>query len=198
MMGSDLFDAVGPVIRAFEEMGIAYYTAGSVAASAYGLGRTTRDVDLVADLRDAHIEPWVRRLGCGYYLEEEAIRDAVARRASFHLIHLGTMIKVDVFIAGDKPYDREALARRREHVLDPSAPLDRIVLPSPEDIVLSKPARYRAGGAVAQQQWADVLGVLRVQETLDADYLRRWAAELDVADLLAKAVQEAGVQEREP
>jgi hypothetical protein len=47
---------------------------------------------------------------------------------------------------------------------------------------------------VSERQWLDVLGVLKVQaEDLDATYLREWAAKLGVADLLARAWQEAGL-----
>jgi hypothetical protein len=39
----------------------------------------------------------------------------------------------------------------------------------------------------------DILGILRVQGTvLDLDYLRRWAAELGVLDLLEQALEEWG------
>ena len=62
-----------------------------------------------------------------------------------------------------------------------------------EDIVLRKLAWYRAGGLVSDQQWRDVLGVLRVQHgRLDLDYMRRWAPELQVDDLPTKAIEEAG------
>ena len=42
------------------------------------------------------------------------MRDAVLRRASFNLIHLETMLKVDVFVAKDRPFDQRALERARE------------------------------------------------------------------------------------
>jgi hypothetical protein len=40
--------------------------------------------------------------------------------------------------------------------------------------------------------WRDVLGVIKVQAgALDAEYLRRWAPHLGVADLLERALSEA-------
>jgi len=45
------------------------------------------------------------------------------------------------------------------------------------------------GGEVSEQQWRDILGVIRVQHgKLDLAYLSHWAMELGVADLLEDAL----------
>ena len=44
------FITLNPVIDAFEQIGIHYYIAGSVASSAYGIPRMTADIDVIADL----------------------------------------------------------------------------------------------------------------------------------------------------
>ncbi len=55
-------------------------------------------------------------------------------------------------------------------------------------------ARYREGGGVSDRQWGDALGVIKVQAgRLDREYLRRWADDLGIADLLVKALAEAGL-----
>jgi hypothetical protein len=60
---------------------------------------------------------------------------------------------------------------------------------SAEDTVLSKLVWYRKGNEVSEHQWRDVLGILEVQvDRLDLLYMRRWAASLDVADLLNRAL----------
>ena len=52
------------------------------------------------------------------------------------------------------------------------------------------------GGGVSDRQWNDILGVLKVQGTnLDMAYLQRWASALDVAELLQRALVDAGLME---
>ena len=49
------------------------------------------------------------------------------------------------------------------------------------------------GGDVSEQQWRDVLGVMKVQaDRLDLACLRQWAAQLNLSDLLERAIKEAG------
>ena len=51
---------------------------------------------------------------------------------------------------------------------------------------------YRDGGGVSDQQWRDVLGVLRVSGAqVDQAYLEEWAARLGLESLLARARGEA-------
>ncbi|GAB4504419.1 MAG: hypothetical protein Fur0043_14130 [Anaerolineales bacterium] len=48
------------------------------------------------------------------------------------------------------------------------------------------------GGEVSERHWRDILGVLKTRaDSLDINYLRQWAKELKVADLLERALKEA-------
>lgn len=192
MTPADIFQALGPVVAVLDQLGIRYHVGGSLASSAYGAPRATADVDVMADLRLEHAADFVQRLEAAYYVDLEAVREAIRRRRSFNLVHLETMVKVDVFVPEARPFAAQELNRARPQVLDPSEGAPPTFVKSAEDLVLRKLERYRAGGETSERQWADVLGVLNVQRgRLDRAYLAHWAAELGLADLLERALSEA-------
>ena len=194
MNASQILAAITPVIEALEELGVPYHIGGSVASSIYGILRATIDVDLIVDLRLEQVRPLVIRLQTDYYIDEDMIRDAIKRRSSFNVIHLETMLKVDVYIPRSRPFDQEELRRvQQEVLLEGTRPLN---VASPEGTILNKLEWYRMGGEVSDRQWNDILGVLKVQGNhLDMAYLQRWAANLKVTDLLERALVDAGLKE---
>jgi hypothetical protein len=55
---------------------------------------------------------------------------------------------------------------------------------------------YRDRGSTADDQWNDILGVLKVQApTLDLKYLRFVAQTLNISDLLEQGLIDAGIRE---
>ena len=121
------------------------------------------------------------------------VRDAVARRGSFNVIHLASVRKIDFFVAGADPFTCEEMTRRVFITLDGDSPV-QLWVASPEDIILQKLRWYANGGRVSDRQWRDVLGVLKVQGTrLDQSYLATWAERLDLADLLRDALRSSGL-----
>ena len=188
----DAFAAMTPVVDALDQLAVRYHIGGSLASSAYGVPRATPDVDLVADLRPEHVDAFVGRLEAEYYLDRAGVLEAVRQRRSFNLIHLNTMIKVDVFVAEARPFDRQEQSRAQPQILDVAENARAFFVKSPEDLVLRKLLWSRAGGEVSERQWSDVIGVLKVQaKQLDRDYLAHWAAELELDDLLERAFAEA-------
>ncbi|MCD4811999.1 hypothetical protein K8R14_05405 [bacterium] len=182
-------------MNAFEKLGVLYYIGGSVASSAYGIARATMDVDMVSNLKPDHVHALVEMLESSYYIDEEMILDAIQSYSTFNLIHLDTMLKVDIFIMKDTPYHKESLKRRKKDVLDEGQGNIEFYLVSPEDIIINKLEWYHIGGEVSETQWRDVTGVLKVQgDLLDVKYLRHWASQLKLIDLLEEAFHDAGFE----
>jgi hypothetical protein len=177
------------VAEAFERLGVRYYVGGSLASATRGVPRASIDVDMVAELRPEQVAGLVAALQDQYYVAEERVRQAVSTHRSFNVIHLATMMKVDVFVSRGRPFDMSIFERLTLEPLDPSDTTRHYPVPRAEDVVLLKLEWFRAGGEVSERQWADVTGVIRVGGAeLDHRYLARWAAALGVADLLERAL----------
>ena len=184
------------VARVLERLDIPYVVGGSLASSLHGIPRSTNDADLAVELGQEKVRPLVEALEGRYYVDEERARDAVRRQASFNVIELATMFKVDLFVLGAGPLDREELARRQRIELPESG--DELEVASAEDTVLQKLHWFRLGRGVSDRQWQDLLGVLQVQGSrLDRQYLDRGAGLLGVEDLLRRALREAGAGSEE-
>jgi hypothetical protein len=187
----DIYQVALRVAEILQQMGIPYEIGGSLASSVHGKPRSTLDADIVADIKPAQIEGFTKRLGSDYYADAHAIEKAVRSRRSFNIIHLPTMLKVDIFAVKDTAFARVEFTRRvQAHFPDKYGPL--IWVSSPEDIVLHKLVWYKEGGEVSDRQWQDAIGVLRVAaEKIDRAYLKKWAETLGVTDLLKRALREA-------
>jgi len=179
------------VAAALTRLDVPYFVAGSLASSLHGEPRSTNDIDLVADLDAQRIEALIADVGADFYLDPGAVREAVANRTSFNLVHLATATKVDVFLLISEPFEVERM-RTRQRVALGGAPALEAFVDAPEHTVLRKLEWFDRGGRVSERQWRDAVGVLRVQgERLDQARLRRWAGPLGVTDLLEQALGEA-------
>jgi hypothetical protein len=151
------------LLDVLNRLGIRYVIGGSLASSIRGTGRATMDIDLVADLRLAQVDAFVSALKDDFYADPGMILDAVRRRASFHLIHLKSSYKFDVFPVASE-FERSQLARGAIVEAAPfgAAPLKLAVSPA-EDTILAKLAWFKKGGCISERQWNDVTGVARIQ-----------------------------------
>lgn len=179
------------VLDLFDELGITYMIGGSLASSIHGEPRATNDFDVVAEVAPSHVSALVAALErARFYASEDAVRDAIHRRASFNLIP-ARGAKIDVFVCPDREWDRVAMDRR-VRVGYPGVPGREVAVRSAEDIILKKLEWFRLGGEVSERQWRDVRGVIRMRgAALDRPYLQRWAVVLGIADLLEAVLAES-------
>jgi hypothetical protein len=184
---SEVLQALTPVVEALEDAGVRYRVGGSVASSALGVPRSTLDVDVACELRRECVDAFVARLAPAYYIDAAMIIDAIDRKASFNVVHLATMLKVDVFVKRLRRFDQVAFERFVVKPIDEGG--RSFDFTSAEDIILHKLEWYRLGGEISERQWNDIMGVLAVQgDAIDRAYLRQWAAELCVGELLERAL----------
>jgi hypothetical protein len=179
-------------LREFDRLGIGYAIGGSIASSMHGIGRMTRDADVTVEPFAGREKEFVAAFDPDtFYVNADAVRQAVRDRFMFNILHPESGFKIDVYVLKDEPFARSAFTRRTHLTLDddPSQP---VACYAPEDVILFKLQWYRLGGETSEHQWTDVLGVLRTQaDRLDGRYLDEWGASLGVADLLTTARLEA-------
>jgi hypothetical protein len=188
----NVIHALLPVINVLEELGIPYYLGGSLASSTYGISRPTQDADVVADIQIKHVVSIVKRLEAEYYIDADMIRDAISHHSSFNIIYLNSMFKVDIFLPKPRQFTQQERLRARKEVIEEGT--RPFYFSSPEDIILNKLEWYKMGDEVSTRQWGDIIGVMHRQaKTLDLAYLRQWAGELDVLQLLERAFAETGI-----
>jgi len=97
---------------------------------------------------------------------------------------------VDVFVPRPRLFLQSQLARAQKQTFSFETEISA-KFASPEDTILAKLEWYRIGNEVSERQWRDILGVLKTRAgALDVDYLRKWASELRVNDLLERALQQ--------
>lgn len=181
-------DVACEVIEVLEELGIAYHVGGSFASSLHGVPRQTHDLDLVVDLRPEKVHRFASRLGDRFYADPDMILAAIRREGSTNLLHLDTGFKIDLFIRQPGPFDRSEFRRHGPQRLSEDSPRE-VMVKSAEDTLLRKLQWYKEGRMVSDRQWSDILGIVRTQgDRLDLDYLHYWAGELEVYELLERAL----------
>jgi hypothetical protein len=189
-MQNEPIEVTFKVTEVLEALSVPYLIGGSLASTLYGMVRTTQDSDIVADMRQEHLHPFVAALQDEFYVDDEMIAEALQRHSSFNIIHRETMFKVDVFVPWPRPFLQSQLARAQKQAFVFETEISA-KFASPEDTILAKLEWYRIGGEISERQWRDILGVLKTRaNALDLDYLQKWASELRVKDLLERALQQ--------
>lgn len=156
-----------------EAADVAYMLTGSLAMSFYARPRMTRDIDLVVALEAAQAQGLVHALGAEYHADASAIAMAMAAARPWNIIHLPSMVKIDLIPRKDSEYRRAEFARRHKVELA-GVPLWIV---SVEDLILSKLEWSRESRS--EQQRRDVK--LLLGTPLDSAYLNLWATQLDLA-----------------
>lgn len=178
------------VAEALEACQVRYLVGGSLASAVSGEPRSTLDVDLVVEMSEPDVEPFIAALGDRFYADADALRRAIREKTSTNLIHYATSTKVDLFVVGGSALDGQQMDRR-QRVQVSSDPDGWLYVHQPEDIILQKLRWYRLGHEASERQWRDVLGIMLVQGgRLDRAYLSAGAQILGVSDLVDRALSE--------
>jgi hypothetical protein len=190
----DILHALSAITDIFKKLSISYYIGGSLASAAYGMQQLAQDIDLVVELLPTQVPQFIALLQADYYVDQQDAYAAVQNNKKFTIIHLETLLVIDIIIPFSSLFEKQANNRVKWHILDETIQL--LPLSSPEDIILIKLFLYRKDKIFPDDQWNDILGVLKVQGSfLDLVYLETWAAYLSITYLLEQAYIDSGIKE---
>lgn len=166
------------IAERLDSAGIPYMVSGSVAMNFYARPRMTRDIDIVVELRSSDVPRLEALFGKDFSIDADNVKEAIARRSLFNIIHEELVIKADLIVRKDSPFRREEFARRRKVNFEGF----ELSIVAAEDLVLSK--LYWAKDSHSEMQLGDVRNLLSVVKNPDWAYIERWANDLGVAELL--------------
>jgi len=128
------------VVRALEEIEAPYMIVGAFAASAYGLTRSTHDIDILVDLRWQDCDALAARFPPPrYYTDPEQMRNSMQLGMMFNIIDTALGIKADLIPITREPEYRAAFAHRHRCTLvDASGAQFEAWCARPEDIITGK------------------------------------------------------------
>jgi|SRR5215831_4926693 len=170
------FDVLRDVADRLTDAGIQYMLTGSLAMNYYSLPRMTRDIDLVVEVQLHDIDVIVSGLEPDYYVERDAISQAIAHERTFNIIHREAFIKVDCIVKKRSEYRQLEFDRRQRINFQGSA----VWLVSKEDLIISK--LFWARDSHSELQLRDVKNLLA--SGYDVRYVQQWASKLGLRELL--------------
>ena len=189
---NEMVAALKPVAEALSLLRIPHYVGGSVASSYHGAVRSTMDIDIVCQMREEQVGPFVSQFNDTFYVSELAIRQAVRGRSCFNLIHFETSFKVDIFISRERPFDQICMDRAVEAKLGGDTGFVIVPMATVEDSIISKLEWYRLTDETSERQWDDVSRLVRLTgSALDRGYLAQSAPMVGVSDLLLRLLDQA-------
>jgi hypothetical protein len=175
---SEQLDVLKMVVERLQRADIAYMISGSIALSYYAQPRLTRDIDIVVALKLEDAERVTNLFAADFYIDADAVRNAIAQLGMFNIVHYDHVMKVDFIVRKDTQYRQEEFARRS------AVEIDGVImwLVTAEDLLLSKLAW--AAESRSELRLQDVRNLIRSVADLDWTYIERWATDLMLGELL--------------
>lgn len=173
------------ILDILQACAIDYMVVGSVSSSLHGQARATQDLDVVVRIDQEQLQRLLAHLPEDrYYVSAAAADEAVRRRTQFNLIDLRGGGKIDLLPLKHRDFSLQEFERRRE-----IEGLGRtLFVATPEDVILAK--LEWSSNTPSERQLRDVAGIFSTQgDRLDIAYLKKWAHNLGVSDLLQKLLE---------
>lgn len=184
-------DSLQVILDRLEERGISYMITGSFASNVHGIPRATQDADVILEVDRVRLRGFLRSLGDDFYADPGAAEIAFSTNRMFNIIHKPTGFKVDIILRKERAFSEEEFSRRKK--------VEFLGRPrwfaTAEDVILAKLEWARMG--LSERQFEDAVNIGRIQaDSLDRDYLIKWAKGLGVEELVDRLLSKLARQEQ--
>jgi hypothetical protein len=165
-----VFDLLKTTAQKLTDINVPYMLSGSVAMSFYSVSRTTRDIDIVAYLRDTDIDNLLLAFQ-GYYFHRLTIEDEIDKKGIFNIISNDTGFKIDFIVLRLDEYSQVAFSRRQLMRLDDA----EYYVIAIEDLIIAKLKWIQQ--LYSERQFTDIQNLMPNQK-IDREYLLFWIDKL--------------------
>lgn len=162
-----IFSLLQNIAAKLNGLQLSYMITGSAAMDFYSVGRSTKDIDIIIELRIADVERFLAIFDNHYY-HQPSIVEEIKRRGMFNIIDYETGFKIDFIVRPETEYGRTAFGRRLCDVENFGLPVWVITA---EDLIISKLRWIQ--DLYSDRQIADIKQILN-NPNLDLDYIRQW------------------------
>ncbi len=167
------------VCERLDRAGLQYMLTGSMALCYFAEPRFTRDIDIVIDLEPGDSKAFVRLFSPDYYLDEDAVRNAIQNRGMFNALHVKEAFKIDFIVRKKTIFHHTHFTRRKQVSFNGISTW----IISKEDLILSK--LVWAKESHSETQLRDIKNLLTTG--YDQAYVAKWVGTLALEGILTRA-----------
>ncbi len=183
-MISDVALAIADLVSILDFHNIKYVIGGSISSSLNGIFRSTNDIDIVIENLLIEKPSAIEDLSKKFLVDAETLLLSHKKNRAYNIFHEETALKIDLFPALSE-FHLTQLTRAIAVKLPSSNRAFNIS--SPEDIILAKLDWMNK--SPSDRQLGDIKGVVNAnRNSLDIDYLNKWAKKLLVEQGLNKVL----------
>lgn len=169
-----IIDLLELTCNGLDKRKIEYMISGSIAMSFYSDNRSTRDIDLVVNLKKEDVDSFLEIYRTNFFYSRNHILKDVESKSMFNIISTITAYKIDFIVKKDSEFRNTEFNRRAKHNI-----LNRFDawIVSLEDLIISKLIWIQEIESEIQKR--DIKELLRATNP-DREYLNYWIKKLNL------------------
>ncbi len=186
-MQNEFSEVLSIITSLLNSLNLRYCIGGSVASGLRSQFRATLDIDVLVEfLSSDFVIEFCNKAKDNFYVYEDAALEANSLQKSFNIIHKKSFIKIDLFTSFND-FSKSELSRATL-VTIPNTEL-KVKIATAEDMIINKLVWYKLGNCQSERQWNDLSSLIFYNKnSLDYDYLKKWAKYKEVEELLNKLI----------